>query len=252
MAQISLDVVDGVAEIILDAPERRNALTPEMADELVAILDRIDVDESIGSIVVRGAGLGFCAGAELGGMAGIMEDPSAPENYRAVERIYGAFVRLGEMPCPSIAAVHGAAVGAGVNLMLAADVRVVAEDARIISGFYRLGVHPGGGHLSMMTRATSHQATVALSLLEEEIDGRRAEEIGLAWRAVPADQLVDQAFRWARHAARDPELAREIHRTLRATTEPNAVGRRAALQAERSPQLWSMRRLAQRRGREVD
>jgi enoyl-CoA hydratase len=247
-SEILLEVTDGVAAITLNAPARRNALTPEMADEFVDVLDHIEDDASIGAVVVRGEGLGFCAGAELSGMTGIMQDPSESANYRAIERIYGAFVRLGEMPCPTIAAVHGAAVGAGVNMMLAADVRIVAHDARILSGFYRLGVHPGGGFLSRMARATSHQSTVALSLLEEEIDGDRAAEIGLAWRAVPAAELVPFAMERARYAAKDPELAREIHRTLRSTTEPQIIGWRAALQAERAPQLWSMRRLAARKG----
>lgn len=248
-SEIVLEVADGVAAITLNAPQRRNALTPEMADEFVDVLDHVETDASIGAIVLRGEGLGFCAGAELTGMTGIMQDPSESTNYRAIERIYGAFVRLGEMPCPSIAAVHGAAVGAGVNLMLAADVRIVAEDARILSGFYQLGVHPGGGFLSRMARATSHQSTVALTLLEEEITGHRAAQIGLAWRAFPEAELVSFAMERARYAAKDPELAREIHRTFRLTTEPHAIGWGAALQAERASQLWSMRRLAARKSK---
>lgn len=247
-SEIVLEIADGVASITLNAPQRRNALTPEMADEFVDVLDHVGADVSIGAVVVRGEGLGFCAGAELSGMTGIMQDPSESVNYRAIERIYGAFVRLGEMPCPSIAAVHGAAVGAGVNLMLAADVRIVTHDARILSGFYRLGVHPGGGFLSRMARATSYESTVALSLLEEEIDGNRAVEVGLAWKAVPEVDLISFAMERARYAAKDPELAREIHRTLRSTTEPQIIGWSAALQAERAPQLWSMRRLAARKG----
>lgn len=78
-----------------------------------------------------------------------MDEPTSEESYNALDRIYRAFTRLGEMNVPTIAAVRGSAVGAGVNMLMAAEVRIVADNARIISGFLKIGLHPGGGHFQL-------------------------------------------------------------------------------------------------------
>src|SRR5262249_39189772 len=111
----------GVAIITLAAPERRNALTVEMADALLAACAALDADEGGGAVVVRGEGKGFCAGAKLDLLQWAAEDPAEPERYAAMGRIYGSFAAVERLRAPTIAAVRGAAVGAGLNLALATD-----------------------------------------------------------------------------------------------------------------------------------
>ncbi len=142
--RVSLNISNSVATITLDAAKRRNAMSVAMALELVGFCDEIDADESIGAAVVTGAGGHFCSGAERSLLSATGRDPSDDAAYRNVGAVYAAFQRVGELAVPTIAAVRGAAVGAGVNLMLATDLRIVAIDARVISGFQALGVHPGG------------------------------------------------------------------------------------------------------------
>lgn len=237
--------VDGVVLITLDAPQRRNALTAAMADELLEVLDRVDADAGVGVTVIRGAQGAFCAGAELGDLEAVSRDPVSQENYERLERIYAAFVRVGALRMPSIAAVRGAAVGAGVNLMMATDVRVMADDARVISGFARLGLHPGGGHFQLLARQAGTEAAAVLGVLGAEISGRRAADIGLAWESVPDEVVEGRALELAAGARRDPELARRSVQSLRGTS-PNPVPWEVALQAERAPQLWTLRRAAGR------
>ncbi len=246
-SEVLMDVAHGVATITLNAPQRRNALTPGMADAMIAAFDRADGDESVGAVVIQGAGGHFCAGAELGEAARMMADPLDPQIYDGTSRIYEAFVRAGHLRAPVIAAVRGAAVGAGMNLLLAADVRVVSKTARLLSGFLRLGVHPGGGHMMLLAATTNAQAACAMALFGQEIDGERAQAIGLAWAAVDDAQVEDQAMAMARKAAVAPALARATIRTLRATASERLARWPQALQAERAAQLWSMRRAGQLR-----
>jgi enoyl-CoA hydratase len=247
---ILVDVADGVATVTINNPRRRNALTPESSDRLVDTLLNVDADPTVGALVIRGAQGSFCSGADLSSLGGAMEDPAGEVSYRALERIYRAFTIVGELGIPTIAAVRGAAVGAGVNLMMATDVRIVASNARLLSGFSRLGLHPGGGHLQLVAKAARTEAAVVMGLLGEEIDGRRAAEIGLAWEATEDAQVEERALSLAHAAGADPELARRIIHTLRVTM-PTQVPWATALLAERAPQLWSLRRAGVRRAEEI-
>lgn len=246
--EVLLDVEGGVAVITLNAPERRNAFVPDMVRRLLEICDEIDADDSIGAAVVKANGQSFCAGAHRAVLAEAGRDPMKGSNYRDLGITYQAFVRVGELQVPTVAAVRGHAVGAGVNLMLAADVALVAESARIITRFLQLGIHPGGGHFALLSRLAGRSATAAMSLFGEEIDGRRAAEIGLAWQALPEAEVEPRALELARQAAGDPELARAAVRSFRLELGPPALAWPAALEAERAVQMWSLRRKADREG----
>jgi len=247
-AQVLLDKRDGVATVTLNRPAQRNALTPAMADEMLAAFREIDADGSIGAAVIQGAGGHFCAGADLGEAARMFADPLDAQVYDGTSRIYESFVQAGHLAVPVVAAVRGAAVGAGMNLLLAADLRVVAREARLLSGFLRLGVHPGGGHMMLLAEAAGPQAAAAMALFGEEIDGMTAQSIGLAWAALPDGEVEAHAQELARRAARDPELARAAVRTLRSTASAKEAQWARALQAERAVQLWSMHRAGRRLG----
>jgi enoyl-CoA hydratase len=201
---------------------------------------------AIGAAVITGADGHFCSGAQRDTLARAGRDPAGDEAYRDISAIYDAFLRVGTLAVPTVAAVCGAAVGAGLNLMLAADLRIVAHDARLISGFTGNGLHPGGGHFTLLARTAGREATAAASLFGEEIDGDRAVQIGLAWRALPADEVLGEARALAMGAAADPELARTAVASFRLGVGPPMQPWSVALQAERAPQMWSLRRRATR------
>jgi enoyl-CoA hydratase len=244
MDEVGVEFDGHVAVITLRAPQRRNALTPQMAVELVAACEEVDGNAEVGAVVVRGEGGYFCAGAHRDTLGGAGADPLAEPAHTNLGIVYRSFVRVGELEPPVLAAVRGGAVGAGVNLALAADVRIVAEDARLISGFLRIGLHPGGGYFVLSGRAVGRQATAAMGLFGAEVDGRRAAEIGLAWEALPDAEVESRALELARTAAADPELARRAARSLRQELGPPAVPWPVALDAERAAQTWSLRRMA--------
>ncbi len=241
MPDITLDRADGVATIALSAPERRNALTLEMAEQLVQACDEVDADPSIGAVVITG-GEYFCAGGDRQTLADAGRDPATPDAWDGIGLVYRSFARVGELEPPTVAAIRGGAVGAGVNLAFATDLRVVATGAKIISGFLRIGLHPGGGFFTIAGRTAGREATAAMGLFSQEVDGRRAAEIGLAWAAVPDDEVEDTAHRLAAQPAKDPALSREAVRSFRTELGPPGIGWEAAVEFERATQMWSQRR----------
>src|SRR6201985_1896215 len=234
---IDLEITDGVAFITLNAPATRNALNNELAGQFVAACDEADRDQQGGAAVIRGAGGTSCSGAGRGHLDEVGRDPVEENRYAALGGIYRAFTRAGQLEMPTIAAVRGAAVGAGINLMLATDLRIVAEDARLISGFPRIGPHAGGGHFGPPARAPA-----AAGIFGAEISGLRAAQLGLAWEALPSEQVEERAAELARRPARDPQLARKATASLRTELGPPPLPWGAALEVERGAQLWSLRR----------
>lgn len=241
MGSIVLDKTDGVATLTVDSPEVRNGLTPQMGRELVAACEDIDADPQIGAAVVRGAEGTFCSGVDRRTWKP-GADQTEDSTFRDTGAVYRSFVRVGNLEVPTIAAVRGAAVGAGINLMLATDLRIVAEDARLLAGFLRIGLHPGGGHFVLLSRLAGREAAAAMALGGAEIDGDRAVALGLAWESVDDGAVEARAMEFAAGVAKDPALARAAVRSFRMETGPPAVGWDTAVQTERAPQMWSMRR----------
>jgi enoyl-CoA hydratase len=241
---VSVDVDGTLAVLTLRANARRNALTAAMARELAAALATIEADERIAALVLTGGDY-FCAGGHRDSLAAAGEDPAASEAFWDMDAIYQVFIQLGELSVPSIAAVRGGAVGAGLNLALAADVRIVARDAVLQSGFLRIGAHPGGGHFGLIDSVCGPELAAAMTLLDEAIDGERAARIGLALAAVEDERVEDRARELAR-AARDPELVRVATRSLRQQRAGRGVPWRVALRAEQAVQMWSLRRSSTR------
>jgi enoyl-CoA hydratase len=226
-----------VAVLTLDDPERRNALSQELVDEISIAVATLEVDESIGALVVTGAPPAFCSGADVSALTSLSTEGQNPHDVRD---IYAGFLRILECPLPTIAAVNGPAVGAGFNLALACDLRVAGESARFDARFLRIGIHPGGGHTWLLDRAVGPQAAAAMNLFGERLDGARAAEIGLAWECVPDAELVDRACELAARAADAPrELATRVKATLRHVPWQPAFD--DALRFELEHQVWSFR-----------
>lgn len=242
--EVRVDRDGAIAVLTLDAPARRNALTVAMAEAIAAACDELDADPTVGAVVVRGEGDYFCAGGERSTLAAAGADPAHPDQFEALGTIYEAFHRVGRLEAPTIAAVRGGAVGAGLNLMFATDLRVVARDAKLLSGFLPIGLHAGGGHAALLGRTGSRETTSALMLFGERLNGEQAVEAGLAYAAVDAAEVDDRAMALAAVPAADPALARRTAKSLRTELGPPALPWSAALEMERSAQMWSMRRKA--------
>jgi enoyl-CoA hydratase len=242
--EVLLEIDGGVAVVTLNAPQRRNALTPAMAGELIAVFDEVDARDDVGALVVRGVGKSFCAGGDVQTLTDAGRDPAAPDAYAGMGAIYDSFFRLGQVTVPTIAAVRGSAVGAGMNMLLAADLRIVARDARLLCGFFKRGMHPGGGHFVLLSRLVGREAAAAMALFGEELDGDAAVRLGLAWETLDDAAVEDRALELAGRLASDPALARVTVGNFRKETGPPHVSWEIATQFERPAQMWSMRRSA--------
>ena len=245
MSEVLLELKEHVAVVTLNAPERRNAINPDMTRLLVKLLEEVDGNPDIGAAVIQGAGESFCAGADRRVLSARGEDPNAHAPDDSGDG-YRAFMRVGEMKVPTVAAIRGYAVGAGVNLAFATDLRIVAEDARLRSGFLRIGIHPGGGHFVLLGRTAGREAVSALGLFGQDLTGRRAAEIGAAWEALPAAEVEPRALELATIAGADPELARANVKSMHLELGPPSASWPAALEMERAMQSWSLYRRSQR------
>lgn len=230
-----------VALVTISAPEVRNALTPDMASQLAQICDHVTSDPTMGALVLRGDGGTFCSGADTRRWAG-RPDPASTEAFAQTSTLYASFLSFGQLGVPTVAAVRGAAVGAGLNLALAADLRVVSDTARLIGGFADAGIHPGGGFFTLANRLAGREATAAMGLFGQEITGQRAAILSLAWEATPDHLVESRALELASRAAEDPELIRKVVATFRAELGPPAVSWPAAVEMERGTQMWSQHR----------
>ncbi len=231
MSYLRTEIVDGVAVVTLNDPDRRNALNLDMNDEILAAMDEIEADTNVGAVVVTGAPPAFCAGADLSQLGASQEE--------GLKRIYQGFLRFGSCPLPTLAAVNGAAVGAGMNLALVCDVRIAAERAKFDTRFLQLGLHPGGGHTWMFRRITGPQAVTAAVLFGQVMDGREAERVGLVHRCVADADLLDHAISMARHAAEAPrDLVIKTKQSIRDMAD--IAVHADAVDRELEPQVWSL------------
>ena len=238
MDHVRVETHAGVAVVTLVDVERRNAMTSKMVDEIVATFDALESDGSTAAVVVTGEPPAFCSGADVSSLGALAQAGSDTER-RSVTNIYEGFLRVLRSSLPTIAAVNGAAVGAGFNLALACDVRLAGESARFDTRFLKIGLHPGGGHTWLLERAVGPQNAAAMVLLGVAVDGRRAADIGLAWACHPDAELVSAAVELAAGAGRAPiELLAAAKASLREV--PWQPDFEAAVATEVTRQAWSL------------
>jgi enoyl-CoA hydratase len=205
---VRTEITDRVAVLTLSNPERRNAMNLDLSGKLADAVRTVTADDGVGAVVVTGEDPAFCAGGDLGELA--KADPAT------LLDVYAGFLAIAECPLPTIAAVNGAAVGAGLNLALACDLRLAGPRAKFDARFLPLGLHPGGGYTWMAQRVLGPQGAAALTLFGDVLDAQEAARIGLVYRAV--DDVVAAAVELAaRAAAAPPDLVRTTKSTLRLT-----------------------------------
>ena len=198
-----------VATITLNRPEARNALSPELTGALRRMIAERGSDEDVGAILLTGAGGAFCAGGDVKAMANRGDaDQTAEERYQEMRarhhEIAGA---LRALRIPTVAALPGAAAGAGMAIALSCDLRIAADTAFLSTGYARIGLSGDYGFAWLLTRAVGPARARELMLLCERVDASRAEAIGLVNQVVPAAELDAAALSLARKLANGPRVA---------------------------------------------
>lgn len=208
---------DGVRVLVLDDPDKRNAIGPKMRAELLEVAGQLAEDETARCLVVTGAGRSFCAGADL--MAIFGAEDATPSSVRARQsEYYDSFLWIRDLPYPTVAAVDGHAIGAGLNLALVCDITIAGPRARFGATFAKLGLHPGGGCTYFVTRAIGRGRALRTLLLGRTLDGPKAFEEGLADHF--AEAPVEAALALAADiAALDPGLAQDMKRAVSIAAE---------------------------------
>jgi enoyl-CoA hydratase/carnithine racemase len=202
--QIRAEVTDHVLTITLNRPDRLNAWTPTMMEELIAAFDRADADDEVRAVVVTGAGRGFCAGADLerGGATFDWSSRERPAGAKAPRDGGGRFtLRVFDCAKPVIAAINGPAVGVGATMTLPMDVRLAAEEARIGFVFARRGIVPEACSSWFLPRVVGISRAMEWVATGRVFPAQEALEAGLVRSVHPAGELLEAAYALAREIA---------------------------------------------------
>ncbi|GAA5064511.1 enoyl-CoA hydratase/isomerase family protein [Nocardia callitridis] len=184
------------ALVTLDRPDKLNALTLSMYDELALAFDTARDDAAVAAVVLTGAGRAFCVGADL-----TESIPALAQGRFDISAWDGAHQKHTRLFKPVICAINGLALGGGFEIMLSTDLRIASTEARFGLPEPGVGVVPAGGTLARLTRQISYARAMELLLLAEPLDARTALEFGLINRVVAPDEVLDRAMRWAEHLA---------------------------------------------------
>jgi enoyl-CoA hydratase/carnithine racemase len=216
METLLLERTPPVAHLVLNRPEQRNAMSSRMWEELAALGRAIGADEEIRVLIVRGAGPSFCAGADLdvlrgraGALGALIADPATSDEayLDCLAETYDAYRWLRGAPFTTIAAIHGFALGGGLELALACDLRIAGESAQLGLPEVRLGVIPDMGATALLPRLVGEARAKELHLLCVNVGAVEAERIGLVNRVVPDAELLDICEVIAERIAALPPLA---------------------------------------------
>ena len=225
------DVKDRIATLTLNRPDRLNALGGSLRDDLLDAVLKAGADDEVRVIVITGAGRGFCSGGDVKAMnereksgdAGAIKDKYVPIRDRIV-------LALRDCPKPIIAAVNGAAAGAGMNLALACDMRIAASSAKFSQAFVKRGLHPDWGGSWFLPRIVGTAKACELILTGDSIDAATALDLGILNAVVAPEALMDEAYKLARKIADGPPIAIQLAR--RAIYHNEDVDLKAGLEFE--------------------
>jgi len=211
---------DGIATLVMNRPDRLNALNNELAMAVNDALGRIAEDPSVSVVVITGAGRAFCAGGDLGALGKGRQTGATDELEPLLRAGMQMVLKMRTMPQPVIAAVNGAAAGAGMNIALAADIRIAAEEATFGQNFVKVGLFPDYGGTYFLPQLAGASKAAELFYTGDMIDAKTALAVGLVNQVVPGAQLEEEVKTLAQKIAHGPSLAiRAVKRALFASQE---------------------------------
>lgn len=218
---VLLEREDHIATLTLNVPDKRNAMSEEMTEAFPAAVERLAHMSGIRAVIVTGAGSSFCAGGDLDFLhTGERDVPFLRDKMTS---FYPAFLTLLDVDVPTIAAINGPAIGAGLCLALMCDMRVAAADAPLGMTFVRIGLHPGMAATALLARAVSHTWVAELFYTGRIVTGAEALHMGLVNRAVDSDRVYAEAHALAEQVAANAPLAlRYIKQGLRQAFDATA------------------------------
>lgn len=188
MTQVRFEVRDGVGQVLLDGPDTMNSITPHVLDALEDVLDAAETDSQVRVLVIRGAGKAFSVGMDIDYLGDCFADP-AGVFVPFTTRFHALLDRIEALPIPVVAAVNGLARAGGLELLLACDLVVAADSARVADHHIEFGIVPGAGATVRAVRKLGDQRARELLFTGRWFTGAEMVEHGLAIRAVPADRL---------------------------------------------------------------
>lgn len=199
---------EGIATITLNRPDKMNAFTPEMMDNIYRAVEDVRSDKEVRVLIITGTGRSFCSGADVKAMAKRFNQPGGGEERRIpeAERVL-LYVLFQKCEKPIIAAVNGVAVGGGLDLACACDIRVASDRARFAELFIRRGMIPASGGTYFLPRLVGIDKALELIWTGDMIDAREAERIGLVTMVVPHEELESATLELAEKLAKGPSLA---------------------------------------------
>ena len=206
-----IDVSEGIATLTFNRPEKLNALSPDMIAQTIAALERFASDPDVGCIVLTGAERGFCAGGDVSAMNAANASGAAPPSFerrvdrqRASHRLSGV---LRALPKVSIAAINGAAAGAGLGIALACDMRFASDRAKLTTAFAKVGFGGDFGITWPLTRMLGEAKAKELMFLSDVLTAGQALELGLVNRVLPHAELLTSVREIAKRIANGPQVS---------------------------------------------
>jgi 2-(1,2-epoxy-1,2-dihydrophenyl)acetyl-CoA isomerase len=228
---IAIEVKDGWRKLILNRPEKLNAVNPAMLTELLQAIGAAEDDLATRAVLLTGNGRGFCAGQELG--PEVTPGPGGPPDLEALAGTYHHEVvrRLRGSRLPVVCAVNGVAAGAGASFALACDIVLAAKSARFVQAFVKIGLVPDSGASFFLTRSIGEARARALAMLGDAIDGETAAAWGMIWKAVDDASLIVEAEAVTAGLAKAPAGALARMKQLFAVAETNSLHAQLDLEA---------------------
>ncbi len=205
---VQFEKSEHVATITLNRPDNMNTYNPAMLNELVSILQEAALDDGVRAVILTGAGRAFSAGADVKGveeLVGLQKERA--ENQDTLKLLNRVVLAIRQMPKPVVAAVNGVAAGGGANLVLACDMIVASEKARLAENFINIGLVPDGGGTYFLPERIGYYRAAEIFFTGKILSAPEALNLGLYNRVVPVDEVLKTAWDLARELAQKPPLA---------------------------------------------
>jgi 2-(1,2-epoxy-1,2-dihydrophenyl)acetyl-CoA isomerase len=220
---IEIELKDGWRKLILNRPEKLNAVNPAMLSDLLRAMSEAESDPTTRALLLTGNGRGFCAGQELG--PDVTPGPAGPPDLETLANTYHHEVvrRLRSSRLPVVCAVNGVAAGAGASFALACDIVLAAKSARFVQAFVKIGLVPDSGASFFLTHSIGEARARALAMLGDAIDAETAASWGMIWKAIDDTELMTQAEALTAGLAKAPTGALSRMKTLFAAAGTNTL-----------------------------